>query len=606
MGEGKTEAAIYLATQWMSATGGAGMYVALPTAATSNQMHGRVQEFIQGHSGKFARRVRLVHGMAWLADDVTPGEPARAAPHGDDLDFSIEWFRPARRALLAPFAVGTVDQALMAVLHVKFGFLRLCGLAGKVLIIDEVHAYDAYMSRILTLLLRWCSVLDIPVVLLSATLPARRRMALLAAYSGGKAAVAGVDSDVQAGYPLISYADRDGNRRRIDDFTATSDKAVLITQHWGLLGDEIATAVLARQLVAGGGCVCVIANTVHAAQATFRHLRDICESEIELLLFHSRFTAERRIRIEQEVLDRFDKRSLLPAGEPRATIRPRRCILVATQVVEQSLDLDFDEMISEVAPIDLLLQRAGRLHRHDRDHRPTGHQPRLHVLMPHTAEQLDFGGTERVYDRFILLKTICALDGLETLRIPQDLRGIIEAVYDGRPEAPRNSEVRAEDLVESQLKAQRAAEAEEAAAGQYLIPEPYPRAFKLARVGHQPFGEDEGGGASYFHAKTRYGDETRRVIVLHGDEFRDELQQSRCPTRSIVRRIMLRMASVPRWWVIGASPTKGFEPLAPGPSWLRGVLVVRMEDGMWCGRDHSGRDLTITEDAELGLLHEFT
>ncbi len=171
MGEGKTEAGIYLASQWMARAGLTGLYIGLPTAATSNQMHGRVVDFLSKHDADAT--VRLVHGMAWLLDEQSPDKPPEI--YGTTSNDASEWFRPTRRSLLAPFGVGTVDQALLASLHVRFGLLRLFGLSRSVLIIDEVHAYDAYMTTILDSLLRWCAALGIPVILLSATLPAIRR-----------------------------------------------------------------------------------------------------------------------------------------------------------------------------------------------------------------------------------------------------------------------------------------------------------------------------------------------------------------------------------------------------------------------------------------------
>src|SRR5207247_8747567 len=113
---------------------------------------------------------KLVHGMAWLRDDLEPKRLPETGELGDDSSLAAAWFRPTRRAMLAAHGVGTVDQAMLAGLNVKFGFLRLYGLADRVLVIDEVHAYDAYMSAIIGRLLQWCACLKIPVILLSATL----------------------------------------------------------------------------------------------------------------------------------------------------------------------------------------------------------------------------------------------------------------------------------------------------------------------------------------------------------------------------------------------------------------------------------------------------
>ena len=518
MGEGKTEAAIHLASHWVAAGELGGIYIALPTAATSNQMHGRMQKFMGQYQQ--AAKVGLVHGMSWMLDDASPASEGEV----DDPDGntpSCEWFRPSRRALLAPFAVGTVDQAMMAMLHVKFGFLRLLGLAKGVLVIDEVHAYDAYMSTILDRLLEWCGVLKVPVILLSATLPVSRKMALLNAYRGTVADNSTSTPD-QQGYPLVTTSSADGIRAICCD--SSIRREVSLEHHLGLLGDHAATAQLARQTVTDGGCACVILNTVGAAQEVFRQLGSIADPDTQLLLFHSRFPAGRRAELEQTALRWFDKRSLPQPDDDRRTIRPAKAILVATQVVEQSLDLDFDVLITEMAPLDLVLQRVGRLHRHDRTDRPTGPSATVHILLPAAGGRPDFGPSEHVYSRFILLRSLLALQGRGSIQIPDDVRPLIETVYhedssrlpDGTFEGISRS-----DLAESLAVLESSREHMRAGAEAHLIPGPYARGFKLTRMTCGAF-DDDGDSSSYFHASTRYGEQTVRVILLQ-DGFGDTI-----------------------------------------------------------------------------------
>ena len=163
MGEGKTEAGICGAVKMGNYWGKNGLYIALPTAATANQMVDRVNVLLESHG---ISKARMIHSTAWLRQEVDF--------HLEDvqtLSAAEKWMMPNKRGLLAQYAVGTIDQSLMAALRIKYGVLRLLGLSSKVLIIDEVHAYDAYMSDILLKLLAWCRALYIPVVLLSATLP---------------------------------------------------------------------------------------------------------------------------------------------------------------------------------------------------------------------------------------------------------------------------------------------------------------------------------------------------------------------------------------------------------------------------------------------------
>lgn len=582
MGEGKTEAALYLASNIAITRGHGGIYLALPTAATSNQMHARIGQWLKTYGAEQAH-VRLVHGMSWLIDDATPtdggqisGEAAKDAP--------LEWFQPSRRALLSPLAVGTIDQALMATLNVRFGFLRLLGLAKGVLIVDEVHAYDAYMSTIIDRLLSWCGALEVPVLLLSATLPSERKGQLIAAYRGSRHGEHGPPPNVQA-YPLVTMTA--GADVKTVACQAVTRKSVQVALHPGLIGDADATAALCSRLVRNGGCACVILNTVQAAQQVYECLRTIESEDTQLLLFHSRFPAGRRADIEQTALNWFDKQSLSQMGKPSETCRPSKAILVATQVVEQSLDLDFDVMITEMAPIDLLLQRMGRLHRHDRPSRPTGMEPQLHVLMPTVAAKPDFGLSERVYHRYVLLKSLSALTRHQSIAIPGDIRHLVEQVYDDEPLSFVQQWQEA-GLSQSDIEGsfddftEQRAEFEQSAR-KYLIPAPCFKHFKLAEK-TSAFEEDDGSQEiSNFRAKTRYGDDSVRVILLDSDAFAQELLHCRPPAREILQRILLHEVPLPRWW-LRHGPAEGYAPITPGPDWLGCRPVVRMIDGIWKGR----------------------
>jgi CRISPR-associated endonuclease/helicase Cas3 len=591
MGEGKSEAAIYLASQWLNK--GGGMYIALPTAATSNQMFGRVRDFVGTHHHQAEARVQLVHGTSWLVDRVTPNQAPEISDEQDDPEglLAFEWFLPRKRSLLATYGVGTVDQALMSVLHIKHGFLRLFGLAGKVLVIDEVHAYDAYMNEILTLLLEWCRVLEIPVILLSATLPQSRRATLISAYLGQEQEL--VEERISSThYPLITYVAPEGELREIDVPKGDRCWEVRLVKHAGLLGDVQGVVDLAVDRIKDGGCLCIIVNTVDSAQAVYEELK-IRKPDLPKLLFHARFPADERQRIENQALAWFDKRSLLPKDDPNRTERPRQAVLVATQVVEQSLDLDFDEMISEVAPIDLLLQRSGRLYRHERPGRSG--QPVLHVLLPEEGT-MDFGSSGRVYAPYILMRTCLALQ--DRWRLPDDMRDHIESVY-----GPQLSELpeemrKALEAAHEQWSASQKRAAEQASI--YLIPRPYPKAFKLDRMGRGLFEDDEG-VQTYFAAKTRLGDRTMKILLVNGDDWSEELTQRRMPPHHVFRDMLLRTVNVPRWWFGNVSAVEPYQPLAQPPRWLRVERVLRLIEGCWLGRDESGQLIRIEVNPELGV-----
>jgi CRISPR-associated endonuclease/helicase Cas3 len=434
MGDGKTEAAMFLADRWSAVEGRRGCYFALPTQATSNQMFGRVRDFLGHRYPDDQVNLQLLHGHAALSEEFKLMRqrglpPAPSEVYGGSVDseadpkregvVAAEWFTHRKRGLLAPFGVGTVDQALLAVLQTRHVFVRLFGLAHKTVIVDEVHAYNAYMSTLLERLLAWLAAMGTSVVLLSATLPSARRKALARAYGGKDLA----DAEQAEPYPRITVVS-EGHTREIHT-SASQPSSVYLD--WRVSNDGQLALALDEQL-RDGGCAAVVCNTVRRAQRLYTVLKHRFQPGEELDLFHARYPFIERDRREKRALSRF--------GKEDGGRRPRRAVLVATQVVEQSLDLDFDLMATELAPVDLVLQRAGRLHRHQRDERPEPvSEPHLWVLSP----QVDANGlpsfrpSSSVYDEHILLRSWLALRDRSLVRLPDDIEGLIEAVYGAVP-----------------------------------------------------------------------------------------------------------------------------------------------------------------------------
>jgi CRISPR-associated endonuclease/helicase Cas3 len=607
MGEGKTEAAIYLATQWQREGNQGGIYFALPTAATSNQMYGRFKSFLEKHDQGKAEKVQLVHGMSWLLDDDTPlQKPEIDYDSPIEKDLALEWFRPKKRSLLAAYGVGTIDQALMSILHVRHGFLRLFGLSGKVIIIDEVHAYDAYMSELLTLLLQWCGNLKIPVILLSATLPERKRTALMEAYLQRKDSVS--IHHTLAPYPLLTLVDYEGNVRE-EAVSGSSKRMTLnLVKHFGLLKDPCGIAALVVEKVEKGGCFCVIANTIDAAQKIFLEIKKLLEKQnkqgVELFLFHARYTAEKRMVIEEKILGLFDKNSLLPLGNPKRKDRPVKAILVATQVVEQSLDLDFDEMFTEIAPIDLLLQRAGRLHRHNRLCRPTGEKAQLHILLP-AERSTDFGFTEKVYSRYILLKTLLVLEKIEVIELPKEIRNVIEMVYDYSYDTKNDSElVGPEELKKAFESFKTEIQDDAGKAERFLIPSPYKKGFKLARTSHFPFKEGEEEPTSYFNAKTRLGNESKRVFIVEEGLYPQIMAGDMLKDKEKTKKLFQKTVNIPGWWLKEVEAESGYYP-PQQVDLLRGATMLFLKRRIWKGRNvATGKKFSIVDHPELGLIRK--
>ena len=436
MGKGKTEAALSMAARFLAQGVGEGVTVALPTMATSNAMFGRVEEVVPRLFPSQDVQLSLAHGRAsrHTRFQVLVQRGFRAGDL-DNPEASVtcaRWLLNKKRILLAQVGVGTIDQALQAALVVRHQFVRMFGLSRNVVIVDEVHAYDAYMEVLLEHLLGWLGALGVPVILLSATLPSERRAALALAWRGSQVLMDGADAsqsisadDLETArtrpYPLVTVTTRARTTTRSTN-EGPSSRSLLLERAANAEDDLTNVATVAAHLLAvahAGARVVWIRNTVREAQRAFRAVAAHAD-EVEHTLFHARFRGCDRRRIEERVLERFGK------GAPQGGR-----VLIATQVVEQSLDLDFDELHTDLAPIDLLFQRAGRLHRHDRV-RPAGFEsPRLVVHGPSDADlaALRFGPSKFVYDAGTLWIAARALRSRDALNLPTDIRPLVEESY---------------------------------------------------------------------------------------------------------------------------------------------------------------------------------
>ncbi|MHB0858470.1 MAG: CRISPR-associated helicase Cas3' [Anaerolineae bacterium] len=532
-GSGKTEAALYLADYWAHTLQQRGLYVAMPTTATSNAMHGRVRAMLEARYGQGAVAPLLVHGQArWTSEPRAINQEVENdgedAPSGVD---AMSWFLPRKRSLLAPFGVGTVDQALLSVLLTRHFFVRLFGLAHKTVLFDEVHAYDTYMSTLFTRLLGWLRSQGCSVVMLSATLPAATRRAFLSAY-GVEAA-----PSEPVSYPAVTWAC--GQRAGWKPLPKGEDRSLELG--W-LLHEDAALVDALRSGLREGGCAAVICNTVARAQEVYRALRDAAlVPEDDLTLFHARFPVAWRKDIEDGVLARYGKEE---------TGKPRRGIVVATQVIEQSLDLDFDLLVSDLAPIDLLLQRAGRLHRHERGERPAPVQePRLLVVQPENAADLPAWGSDAyVYEPYVLLRTWLALKGLEELNLPAQTTQLIEAVYgETEPVAEGALSGAMEKAREKWEQSQRVEEYE--AERRLVLP---PSSFRLFGTLNPGLAEEDAAVHTSLQALTRWGGEGITGVCLHAvaggvtldPNGADMVDLHQAPDEVLTRQLVLRSVQV--------------------------------------------------------------
>lgn len=408
MGLGKTEAALYAAYRLLQRGQACGIYFALPTQLTSNKIFERFNRFLDRVLAEDCpQRALLLHANAWLVD-TEMGEEGR--PGG-------AWFQQSKRGLLAPFAVGTIDQALMAAMHVKHGFVRAFGLAGKVVILDEVHTYDAYTGTLLDALVKLLRELRCTVIILTATLSHARRSALL-----------GVPLSSDA-YPLITAASADATVRELPVAEVGSTRVAIHVEH-----DERLAVQEALERAAQGQQVLWIENTVKDAQQRYLDLASrATELGTECGLLHSRFSMADRQRIENRWVDLY--------GAPGWTQRGARGrILIGTQVLEQSLDIDADFLVSRFAPTDMLLQRMGRLWRHANTPRPRQARCEAWLLAPALdaaieSPQAGFGASAYVYSPYVLCRSLEVWLAREAVCLPQDIRSLIEATYVDREEA---------------------------------------------------------------------------------------------------------------------------------------------------------------------------
>lgn len=437
MGMGKTEAALWAAYHLLSRGQADGIFFALPTQATSNRMFLRFADFVRCVCPQ-AVPAQLIHGNSWLHDELK----ALVCPASPESGADPCWFNTARRALFAPFGVGTVDQALLAVLAVKHFALRRFALAGKVVIIDEVHTYDMYTGTLVRYLCRELEQLGCTVIILSATLTEEARCSLLSLPAGEES------RDIP--YPRISgRAGSDVLPERCPP--SLQDKVV----HVAHPGREEALAQ-AVALAGQGAQILWVCNTVARAQEDFMELRRRVDAEgPDVGLLHSRFPFYRR-----ELLERAWMARLGPEGD-----RAKGAILVSTQIVEQSVDLDADVLFSELAPTDMLLQRLGRLWRHPRSERPV-EAPLFCLLregvpcgelrrMDAAAIMARLGEKAFVYSPYVLLRTLELWEPLERLALPSGIRGLMAATYTEKDVPPGWEDLYAEgygrDLADRRL-----------------------------------------------------------------------------------------------------------------------------------------------------------
>jgi CRISPR-associated endonuclease/helicase Cas3 len=434
MGDGKTKAALWAAHGLMSRGFARGLYFALPTQVTSERvLDEAVKPFVE-NGFESGSSTRLAHSAAWLRKESTPRIITTRENESDRGMQGEEWFSGGKRTLLAPFAVGTIDQALLGTLPRKHFFIRIAGLAGKVVVLDEVHSYDIYTGTLLCKLVELLSQCGCTIIILSATLASKQRAALLEA-AGLKSAEI---PDEDLGSTIITsgqWADRVSNGGTLQSATVStcepsfkdmSVRITCVTMH----SEEIASELVSR--ASCGQKVLWIRNSVaNAIEAYHICASAMMSSDAQYTcgLLHSRFTWLDRQKNESTWIERF-----------QSDEAAQGCVLIATQVAEQSLNIDADFLVTDIAPTDLIFQRIGRLWRFRGRPRPVGcNEAHCWINVPDFSadDSVDalkeaLAPLSKVYAPYVLLRSLEIWENLAMVTLPRDIRRLVDATYSGR------------------------------------------------------------------------------------------------------------------------------------------------------------------------------
>lgn len=598
MGEGKTEAAFYAHLELQRRFGHRGMYMAMPTKATGNAMFIRFTEFLKSFSKDRIVDIQLLHGAVQLNEMFQKLRFGQI--HDEDGNGNLqagEWFSHKKRALLSEYGVGTIDQALLTILPVRHYFVRLWGLANRVVIFDEIHAYDAYTGTLLFHLIKWLRSLGTSIILLSATLPPEFRRKLAHA--------------LQTDYPLqeVAYPRLTIFQNGLctqQHFTADTKRQRELQIHQ--LKPELNDYPLfLKTHLHNEGYAGVIVNTVQRAQDLYKLFGEGNKIEknkttvgkqlsdgTEIYLFHARFPAQERQNREDAILEIFGKDE-----DQKGNLKERfgRKFLIATQVAEQSLDLDFDLLITDLAPIDLILQRAGRIWRHDRKKRPLKN-PFLCIAGLEGETPCNFEKPlwwNKVYREDILLRTWQLLKKSQysqQIILPDDIDTLVQDVYEGFT-IPTDAE-HLERLSTAEIIGTGNTMAQQTMAHQAIIGLPDDGSWKdTSRL--YLYDEEKSGVHHTLKAQTRLGEESITIIPILNS---DSVDFSTEPDFKIVKDFLLRAITISRKGVVKKIQGKGIPEGWKKSALLRNCYPMNFDDdGLW------NEDNTVKLDRELGIVY---
>lgn len=399
MGEGKSEAALYTAINTLKNRNLQGIYFALPTGLTAEAMHPRLKEMLRNIGED--DDVKLSTSTAWLSDLYDETIQQEMLLH--------------RCKFLDRFCVGTVDQIMQAAELTYYAELKMLALGAKVIVIDEIHSYDAYMLAVIKVMLQYFKAMSVPVIMLSATLSRKAKDQLLEYYNIN-------NTNYIGSYPAISVVDN-GMLYQYKCLPSSRSATIDTSVQHDTLSSFYQQAVAQVQ---DGGCLVFVVNSVQNAKKSYCQIARIVaeqQSDIQLYLMHARLPMTTKEQKINELTTLF--------GKDRSQ-RPKKAIVIATPIIEMSIDLDFDFMYRQIAPIDAIMQSLGRVARHDDAGtiRETGIKPSVVVMDTPSGNRIYAGSRYRQGDDIpILSVTAEILDKHNVVHLPQDIPVLVDKVY---------------------------------------------------------------------------------------------------------------------------------------------------------------------------------
>ena len=586
MGLGKTEISLIAAEQLAYKTGRNGFFMGLPTQATTNAMFTRVLEwtkFLADNEGK-KLQIDLMQSKRQYNSEFT-NLPEASNMYDQDKDGQKNragavvvnsWFT-GKKSILTDFTVGTIDNLLRMGLKEKHLFLRHLGFSGKVVVIDEVHAYDTYMSSYLFKAMNWLGAYHVPVIILSATLPVEKRNQLVQAYLKGKYGrnyqsqlIAKDGWETTQAYPLLTILDGP-ELKQLTKFDQKNQRSThLHVQRLDADDEELVQTVMDK--IKQGGVAGIIVNTVKRAQTlakVFHQHQNVMDDTI-LMVLHSAFLAPERSKQEEKLQKLIGKN-----GQ-----RPHKMIVIGTQVLEQSLDIDFDVLYTDIAPIDLVLQRAGRLHRHDIQIPETLKTPEVFIMgiqAPH-----EYGdANEAIYEKYLLMKTDYFLQNM--VNLPNDISKLVQKVYD-----PKTDDLVPEiEEAKTKFEKDQAQEKQRSKVFQVAVPKPKTTIHGWLDYDYRNLNKDEQSA----NAAVRDIQETIEVILIQNTSKEQRLVDGRLLKDVSDREISEQVIRLPIAITPNAAMTaKVIDELEDRTMryfskwqenrWLRGSLALPLDDNL--------------------------